>query len=130
MIISLVLLIYLKKISQKEPIFKSSEIPVNPSLPQTIEETKTIIPLNSVPKISVQSNTGDNPRSSPSDSTIKTNLEFLKRVIQLGEIAQENQERVENERELLKKEESKLYLKRLEFKKLYSDLKSSSFDSF
>jgi hypothetical protein len=63
-------------------------------------------------------------------STIKTNSDFIQKIIKLGEMVQECQELVDGEAELSKREQTKLYLKRDEFRKLYKDVKASHFDCF
>lgn len=69
------------------------------------------------------------PSGSHSNS-IKSNSEFIQKIIKLGEMVQECQELVDGEPELTKREQTRLYLKRDEFKKLYQEIKSSKFDCF
>jgi hypothetical protein len=74
------------------------------------------------------------PPSPPSTdcetSSIKSTGEFLASIIQLGNMAKENQELVENEVDLVKKEQVRLSLRRREFRQLYQNIKFSNFESF
>lgn len=70
--------------------------------------------------------------SMPSLTTASNNLrkdEFMAKIIKLSEIVQSCQDLVENETELTNREDSRLYLKRREFKALFMDIKSAPFDS-
>jgi hypothetical protein len=55
--------------------------------------------------------------------------EFMAKIVKLSEIVQSCQDLVENETELTNREDSRLYLKRREFKVLFNDIKSAPFDS-
>lgn len=57
-------------------------------------------------------------------------IDFLEKVIKLGDLAKQSHELIENEADLSKKEKTRLLLKRDEFKKLYSNVKEAQFDSF
>jgi hypothetical protein len=67
---------------------------------------------------------------SPPRVSTEDKLNFADNVIKLGEIAQSCRDLIEDEGELAKKEQTRLFLKRDEFKKLYSLVKSLEIDSF
>lgn len=104
--------------------------PSNPELPLSKPEPKKIemiqpktIPNNN-PEVAI-------PITTPSTTrAIMSKSELMSRIIKLSEIVQSCQDLVENETELSKKEEARLYLRRDEFKKLFRELKSTTLDSF
>jgi hypothetical protein len=60
----------------------------------------------------------------------KNNLQFLQTFMKLATIAKECEELVENERDLSKKEQVRLSLRRREFRQVYSTVKNSRFETF
>ncbi|OLS11970.1 MAG: hypothetical protein RBG13Loki_4425 [Promethearchaeota archaeon CR_4] len=61
---------------------------------------------------------------------VKNKHQFLETVMKLANIAKICQDLVENEKDLSKKEQTRLSLQRREFKQLYATVKNSRFDTF
>jgi hypothetical protein len=86
-------------------------------------EIPTILPINNIISSS-------NHETKASQIPNMKKQEFIEKMIKLGTIAQDCQELVENETDLTKKEESRLYLKRIEFKNVFKEIRSSNVDVF
>ena len=69
-------------------------------------------------------------QSTSTKLTQEDRMQFLDNVMKMGEIATLAKEYLENEAELGKKEKTKLYLKRDEFKRLFKAVKAVNQDVF
>jgi hypothetical protein len=108
-----------------------------PQTPQTIPLTKPSTPELKVNETKPIKTSSDSPfvisptvANTSTTRAIPDKSELMNRILKLSEIVQSCQDLVENESELSKKEEARLYLRRDEFKKLFREVKSTNLDSF